>query len=638
MLSPGTRIGPYEVIEPLGAGGMGEVYRARDARLKRDVALKILPDSLATDADRLARMEREAQVLASLNHPHIAAIHGVEESNGTRALVLELVEGETLADRIARGPIPVAEALPIARQIAEALAAAHDHGVIHRDIKPANIKITLDDRVKVLDFGLAKLADPIERAGGRDQSLSPTITSPVLTGVGVLLGTGAYMSPEQAKGRAADKRSDVWAFGCVLFEMLTGARAFEGDDISETIASVLKSPPALQHLPPDTPSRIRTLIERCLQKDVRRRLPDIAEARIQIEDALTNPDPAPQAAAVGIQRPRRWLWPVLVAVPTTVAAALAAWMALAPTRSPDVVSFDIEPPAGVRRSTIEGGLVSPDGRTVALTMVTDGERFISIRAMDGPTIRPLEGTQGATRPQFSHDSKSIAFFVGDQLKKVALAGGPPQVVAHVSGGRDIAWGPGNVILLGGLAKEIQRVSSDGVLRPATRLGPGETTHDYPAILPDGRHFTYLARRGGGPQDWDAYVTELDSDERTLLPRIHAGVKYSPSGHLIFIHDSVLMGQRFDADRLELSGEIFAIADGMRDGPARSFSLSDTGTFVQLRPISLPISELTGSIATESRGVRWRRPASTRELICPRTTGSLPSSVGSTCSSTTSNGI
>ena len=282
-LSPGTRLGPYEIVALLGVGGMGEVYRATDTKLKRQVAIKVLPAALTADHDRLARFQREAEVLASLNHPHIAQIYGLEESDGVRALVMELVEGPTLADRIARGAIPIGGALPVARQIADALEAAHEQGIIHRDLKPSNIKVRSDGTVKVLDFGLAKVSDPVGRAGTEAepylQTASPTITTPAMTGAGIILGTAAYMSPEQAKGRTADKRSDVWAFGCVLFEMLTGARAFEGEDVSETLATVLKDEPAWHRLPAETPDSIRRLLRRCQQKDRKDRLRDIGDAR-----------------------------------------------------------------------------------------------------------------------------------------------------------------------------------------------------------------------------------------------------------------------------------------------------------------------------------------------------------------------
>ena len=284
-LATGTRLGPYEIVAPLGAGGMGEVYRARDTQLKREVALKVLPAAFTNDADRLARFQREAELLATLNHPHIAAIYGLERAEASTALVLELVEGETLADRIARGPVPLDEALPLARQISEALAAAHDRGIVHRDLKPSNIKVRDDGTAKVLDFGLAKaLEGPSgDHAGGTALSLSPTVTSPTMTTAGVILGTAAYMAPEQARGRPVDRRSDLWAFGCVLYEILTGRKAFPGDDVAETLAAVLKQDPDFSALPAATPLEVRRLLRRCLSKDPARRLADASTARLEID-------------------------------------------------------------------------------------------------------------------------------------------------------------------------------------------------------------------------------------------------------------------------------------------------------------------------------------------------------------------
>jgi eukaryotic-like serine/threonine-protein kinase len=347
-LVPGTRLGAYEVTAALGAGGMGEVYRAHDAKLNRDVALKVLPELFAIDVDRLARFKREAQLLASLNHPNIAAIYGFEESSGAQALVLELVEGPTLADRIAQGPIPVDEATAIARQIAEALEAAHEQGVIHRDLKPANIKLRHDSTVKVLDFGLAKAFEPAAMRAG-DATMSPTITSPAMTQLGVILGTAAYMSPEQAKGRQADKRSDVWAFGAVLYEMLTGQRAFKGDDIADTLAAVLRQEVDLTALPASTPAPLRRLIARCLDRDVKRRLRDVGEARIVLEDpGAIAVDGAPTVAARARQSMWRRAIPVVLSamVAAVLGAAAARYLSVAPPAPLAVARFPFMLPDG----------------------------------------------------------------------------------------------------------------------------------------------------------------------------------------------------------------------------------------------------------------------------------------------------
>ena len=328
-LPAGTRLGGYEIVAPLGAGGMGEVYRTRDAKLGRDVALKILPDSVAQDADRVARFKREAQVLASLNHPHIAAIYGFDEAAGTQFLVLELVEGETLADRIKRGPIPVGETIAIARQIAEALAEAHEKGIIHRDLKPANIALSGHDQVKVLDFGLAKLTAAPGGGASSSVSMSPTLTTPaMMTGVGMILGTAAYMAPEQAKGREADKRCDVWAFGCVVYEMLTAKRAFEGEDITDTIASIMRGEPDWSALPADTPANLRLLLESCMAKDRKQRASDIAVVQFLLgaRDLASSTTAAVSGAAAKTSLWTRLLpWAVAGAFGAALITALVLW-------------------------------------------------------------------------------------------------------------------------------------------------------------------------------------------------------------------------------------------------------------------------------------------------------------------------
>src|SRR5262245_42526070 len=348
---------------------MGEVYRARDTRLQREVALKILPEVFAGDPDRLARFEREAQVLASLNHPHIAALYGVEDSSGTRALVLELVEGATLADRIVSGRLPLHESLQIAKQIAQALEAAHERGIVHRDLKPPNIKITADGTVKVLDFGLAKNLAPVRDAA--DMSLSPTITTPAMTLAGVILGSAAYMSPEQAKGREADKRSDVWAFGCVLFEMLTGTKAFDAEDVSETLAAVLMRDPDWSRLPADLPTSIHTMLQRCLERDRRRRMGDIAGALLAMDDSLVATRRTPVTTTS--EAPRLWPRMTMVAMAGVLAGALVAsaavWRMTRPAVGVDTVRFQVSPPSKAEFFTVQPSTfaISPDGRTLAFT-------------------------------------------------------------------------------------------------------------------------------------------------------------------------------------------------------------------------------------------------------------------------------
>ena len=387
-LAKGMLIGVYEITGTLGAGGMGEVYRARDTKLQRDVAIKVLPEVFAHDADRLARFEREARTLASLNHANIAAIFGFEEPNGVRALVMELVEGPTLADRIAQGPIPVDEALPIAKQIAEALEAAHEQGIVHRDLKPANIKVRPDGAVKVLDFGLAKALESLSGIDGR-ATASPTITSPaMMTGVGVLLGTAAYMSPQQARGKAVDKRSDIWAFGCVLYEMLTGRRAFEGEEVSDVLVGVLSKAPDWSALPPDTRPPVRRLLRRALERDRRRRLVDIADARLELDDAASSADeiqPIPRS----IGRWRHWLAFGTVAAIAASVAGTAVWITR-PELPRQIARFTITLPPD-QQFTATGRhfvAISPDGSRIAY--VANNRMYL--RAMDQLNGTEISGT------------------------------------------------------------------------------------------------------------------------------------------------------------------------------------------------------------------------------------------------------
>ena len=399
-LIPGTRLGPYEVAALIGLGGMGEVYRAHDLTLNRDVALKVLPDAFALDPDRLTRFKREAQVLASLNHPNIAAIYGFEESNGIRALVMELVEGPTLADRIARGPIPVDEALPIVRQIAEALESAHGKGVVHRDLKPANIKVREDGTVKVLDFGLAKVLDPL--AGAALASKTPTVTSPAATRAGVILGTAAYMAPEQAVGKIADERSDVWAFGVVLYEMLTATRPFDGETVQEVVSEVLKSEPDWNRLPAGTPAGIRRLLMRCLRKDRGHRLHDIADARIEIDDVEAASDADPDGATATRRSKPRWVLVGVLSLITAIAAVqtVRLWQRSQAFPAAPETRLEITTPAAaavgdpddlVTRTRV---VISPDGSTVAYSAFVDGTSLLFLRALDSLTTRARPSIDG----------------------------------------------------------------------------------------------------------------------------------------------------------------------------------------------------------------------------------------------------
>ncbi len=555
-LSVGQRLGAYHVIAKLGAGGMGEVYRARDTQLGREVAIKILPVVFAVDPERLARFEREARVLASLNHPHIAAIYGIETGPAdagqrVRALVMELVEGPTLAERIAGGPLSMAEALRIAVQIAEALEAAHDQGVIHRDLKPANIKVRPDGTVKVLDFGLAKLADPADHAART--SVSPTVTSPALvTGRDALLGTAAYMSPEQAKGLPVDKRADVWAFGVVLYEMLTGRRGFNGDTTVEVLSHVLTADPAWSALPPDIPPVVRSLLRRCLQKDPSRRLRDIGDARFQMEESLSEP-----AGAATVSAPsraarirERMLWAGALMV-----AAGAAWAVREPNRPLDEVRLELNTPPTVEATSLA---ISPDGKTVAFVASSDGQSRLWLRELATASMRPLPGTDNARLPFWSPDSRSVAFAADGQLKRVDTERGIVQVVASGGGLGGGAWNRDGTILYDRLpGAPLYRVSAEGGNPDiATKISSQANDPFAPQFLPDHRHFFFYAT-GTEPGIYLGLLGGSDPPRRLLDAQAAA---YAASGHLLFVREGTLYSQPFDPVRLQLTGTPMPIAE------------------------------------------------------------------------------
>ena len=571
-LEVGTRLGPYEIQAAIGAGGMGEVYRARDTKLGRDVAIKVLPDAFVHDADRVARFQREARALAALNHPNIGGIHGLEDAHGATALVLELIEGPTLHERIAGGPIPLDEALPIARQIAEALAAAHEQGVIHRDLKPSNIKVTPDGVVKVLDFGLAKLTQA-SGAGAQapDMTASPTITSPaMMTGIGTLLGTAAYMAPEQAKGRPADKRSDIWAFGCVLYEMLTGKRAFDGEDVSETLAAVLRGQPEWSALPEETPPAIRTLLQRCLERNRRERIADIAAALFVLREQATFGITSGSRDRASVPTRRRI---ALAATATLVlgagAAAIAVWVA---TRSapPPVTRFVI-PTAGPSALSIQGVdrdlAITPDGTR----LVYRGTNRLLVRALD--QIEPtVIGGVGSPRGIFvSPDGQWVGFFDGIiGLKKVAITGGPAITLTAIDGisSRGGTWGEdGTIVYATNFATTgLQRVSSAGgepiaLTKPNRERGEGD--HYWPEFLPGGRAvlFTIIASDSGLD---NAQVAVLDLSTGTYRTVLRGGhhAHYLPSGHILYGASGGLRTVPFDLRRLEVAGPPIPVLDAV----------------------------------------------------------------------------
>jgi len=585
-LTSGTRLGVYEVTAQIGEGGMGQVYRALDTKLKRQVAIKILPPSLAADRERLARFQREAEVLALLNHPHIAAIYGLEESGGITALVMELVEGEDLSQRIARSAIPLEEALPIAKQMAEALEAAHELGIIHRDLKPANIRVRSDGTVKVLDFGLAKT---MEVVAGRDFSQSPTITTPAMTQAGMILGTAAYMSPEQARGKTVDKRADIWAFGAVLFEMITGKRAFPGDDLTDTLAAVVKLDPPWDAISEDVPARVRQVLRVCLQKDPGQRAQAIGDVRLALEGAFeTVASVTPTVSPVAWRTRERAAWAASLVVVSLVGLALGAFafrrQAPADVRA---VRFLVFPPDGwsVTTGTPDGPLlaplaVSPDGSRIAFvgTATTGGSRRLWVRELSTLSAKELRGTEGASSPFWSPDGQSLGFFADGQLKRIAVASGSAVTlcggVTAPGGG---TWSRDGVIVFAPSATlALQKVSaSGGVPSAATVRGDGELGHRRPSFLPDGRHFLYSVVDGA------IYLASLDSTDRTLLTKIptNGNVLYA-DGHLLFVRDTTLMAQPFDLRQLTLTGEPVPVAEQVQvTRQYGAFSVSDAGVLV-----------------------------------------------------------
>ena len=551
----GARLGAYEVIAQIGVGGMGEVYRARDTQLGRDVALKVLPELFVSDAERVARFQREAKTLASLNHPNIGAIHGLERSNGVTALVLELVEGPTLADRIADGPIPLDESLPIARQIAEALEAAHEQGVVHRDLKPANIKLRPDGTVKVLDFGLAKAraADSAIAPAG-DSSRSPTLTTPAATRLGVIMGTAAYMSPEQARGKPIDKRTDIWAFGCVLYEMLTGRRPFAGDEVSDVLASVLAREPDMSALPAAVPPSIRRLLRRCLQKERNDRLRDIGDARIEIREALSSVEHEASVPEAN-RRGRTRLAVVSMLASIALAAALAfVWLSRPTMTAPEVRLNISTPPTTVPASVA----ISPDGKSIAYVATADSQSRLWLRPLNSTAARPLAGTDRASYPFWSPDSQSLGFFADNRLKRVDIDGGSVRVITNAHRGTGGAWNRDGLIVFSSLGLPMSKVSDrggDAVEVPGVfQLGSDFS----PQFLPDGHRFLYFVR--AGPDSRGVYIGSVDEAlaPRRLLDSDTGGV-YISSGHVLFIRQRTLFAQRFNADRLELIGTPFAVA-------------------------------------------------------------------------------
>jgi Tol biopolymer transport system component len=547
-LAAGAELGPYRILGPLDAGGMGEVYRAVDTRLHRDVAVKVLPRALSDDPERVARLEREARLLAALNHPHIATIHGLEITDGLSAIVMELIEGPTLADRLASGPLALDVALEMARQIADALEAAHARGIIHRDLKPANVKLTATGTVKVLDFGLAESI----AAGQREVRIEPAVA-----------GTPGYMSPEQARGERVDARSDIWAFGCLVYEMLAGQPA--------------RGEPDLARLPPDVPIGIRRMLRRCLEPDVRRRLHHIADARIEIEEAKDDPDGNAVARAARSSRRRVRVLGVSTAVlALALMATIGAWLLRPAIDAPELRVVEITTP---RMSDPWSFAISPDGRSLAFVADHDGQPTLWVRGLDAANARALPGTEGARRPFWSPDSRSIGFFMNSELKRIDARGGAAQTVTYVLAGTTAAWGPdGTIIFSSTAAPSLHRVNAaGGAVEAVTKPGPESTGHRHPQFLPGGRQFLFFA--GGPDAVRGVYMGALGSSEVTRLLMSDTQGAYVAPGWLLFIRQGTLWAQRFDLTDRKISGQPIAVADAVAFEPidgTGAFSASDGG--------------------------------------------------------------
>ena len=556
-LSTGTRLGPYEIVAPLGAGGMGEVYRARDPRLGRDVAIKVLPSALIGDAERLARFDREARLLASMSHPGIAGIHGLEDGGGTRALVMELVEGETLAERITHGPIPADEALSIARQVAEALEYAHERGIVHRDLKPANVKLRPDGTVKVLDFGLARALDAGGAATASDLSQSPTITQR-MTQAGTILGTAAYMAPEQARGREADRRADIWAFGAVLFEMLTGKRAFTGETTSETLAAVMRDEPDWSAFPADLSPRCEQLIRRCLVKDPRQRLQAIGEARIALEDIAARPhDEAGTSSTIAAPSPRASSTPgrrlslaALAPWLLAVIAVMAAIKILGPRPSPPAVSeVSVVPPRGEvygNQNALPFFAISPDARTLAYTIRKDGVLKLHLRRLDRRSDVEVPGTDNPRSFFFSPDGEWLGFFDRRKLCKISMRGGSPQELAETGAERLATWlKDGTIVFTPDPTTPLYRVSEGGgAVTAVTTLDSvkRERTHRYPSALDGGPWVVFTVGTRDNPGQYDDATIEavsVKTGERRTLVHGARQAMWAPPGYLVFARENDL---------------------------------------------------------------------------------------------------
>jgi serine/threonine-protein kinase len=622
MLSSGTRLGTYEVTSHIGSGGMGDVYQAHDTKLDRDVAIKVLPEKFARDPERLARFQREAKLLAALNHPNIATIHGLEQSGDTHYLVMELVPGETLAQRIKRdGPVPLEEALTIAKQIAEALEAAHEKPIIHRDLKPANVKVTPEGRVKVLDFGLAKAyaAEPAPEDIGNSPTLSMAATAH-----GVILGTAAYMSPEQARGKTVTKASDIWAFGCVLYELLTAQQLFQGEDIGDILATVVKTEPDWSRLPESTPPAIQTLLRRCLRKDPRQRLQDATGIRIEIEETMATPTAASTPAGlVTVPTKSRWLSRQALALSAAmlllglVLAGIAAWN-LKPDPPRPVTRTVITLPQGDQLAAqgLPALALSPDGTQLAYVAIRNGVQQMYLRQLDSLQARPLLGTEGAGNPFFSPDGQWLGFLTPTRLAKISVNGGAAVTLGNVALSRGASWSDnGTIAFSANTGGPLQLVSdAGGAPQPLTQLDKGEPTHRWPEFLPGGNAFLFSSGVGTNLQ---IVVQSLASGQRHNLVPEGVSPRYLPSGHLLYVQGGNLMAAPFDAKRLQLTGAAVPVVEGIMQAPlsgAFQYAVSSTGSLVYVSGGSQAAQRL---VWVTRNGVEQPLPAPPRSYLNPR---------------------
>ena len=607
-LSSGQKLGHYEILELIGQGGMGVVYRAKDSKLGRDVAIKVLPDEFAQDQQRLKRFKREAKVLASLNHPNIAAIYGLERSGSIHFLVLELVDGETLAERIARGAVPLDETLEIASKIADALEDAHEHGIVHRDLKPPNVKITPHDEIKVLDFGLAKAF--AEETPEADSSMSPTLTRDA-TSVGVILGTAAYMSPEQARGKHVDKRTDIFAFGSVLYEMLTGKKAFAGDDVSEVLAAVIKLEPDWHALPNNFPRRLSELLHRCLEKDPKKRRRDIGDVRndmMNLEAGTDEVSPRENAPS--------WRVAAMSAFAAAVVVGALGWGLRPPSSAPETVfRFSIAAESIMGGAAGQALSISPGARRIVYSSGTGG---LYLREMDALHEHVIPGTEHVRAPEpfFSPDGTWVGFYAGGRLQKISVRGGEPITICETDAPIGVSWGQDDVIVYGQGSKGIHRVSGVGG-EPEVLVEVEEENGEFalgPQMLPDGKTILFTLRRSGDIDEAQIVAQSLESGRRTILVSGGRDARYVPPGYLVYGRGNTLMAAAFDPGRLEVEGAPVPAVSGVqtRTSGLMRYSVSSDGTLIygprQLGTVTAMWVDRSGAIAPLSmRARRYVRP-------------------------------